>query len=121
MRPVKTKSCNLNYRGPSPEIGDLWVYRPRPHEVFSFFKPSEVELQILNEGGAIELGLFYEPIPPVSLNVVRPEEIVVTDPSPSFKLGEADKCQQCHATEEEHDNPTVNTCDVFTPPAGAGG
>lgn len=77
MHPVKTSSANFVYRGPTPDIGDLWVER-RPEgravEVVSVWEPTEEERKIIAEGGRITLGMFHEPIPPVRIGVVGAEE-----------------------------------------------
>lgn len=72
MDPVTRPDHNFVYQGPSPDIGDLTCCR-EPGEVWSHWKPSAEELEQLNDGGHVALGLFHEPIPPVSLIVVDAE------------------------------------------------
>jgi hypothetical protein len=73
--PIRTNRSNFVYRGPTPDIGDAWVERRRPREVYLTWKPSDEERARIAAGDLIELGLFGpEPIVPVSLNVAdRPE------------------------------------------------
>jgi hypothetical protein len=69
MKPIKTVDTEIVYRGPTAGIGDLWCHRVEPGQIRSFWKPSEDELRVLNEGGCVELDLYNEPIPPMSVNV----------------------------------------------------
>ena len=70
MIPVRTNRSNFVYRGPTPDIGDAWVERRRPREVYLTWRPSEEERAAIAAGALIELGIHgMEPIPPVSLNV----------------------------------------------------
>lgn len=72
MRPVRTGASNDVYRGPSPDVGDLWVQRVRPGEIRSVWELDDDERRLIADGGRIELAIFNEPIPPVSL-IVLPE------------------------------------------------
>jgi hypothetical protein len=72
MDPVSRRDHNFVYQGPTPEIGDLPCYR-QPGEVWSHWKPTPEELELLNHGGHVALGLFHEPIPPISIGVVAAE------------------------------------------------
>lgn len=72
MNPVTRRDHNFVYEGPSPDVGDLSCYRELG-EVWSHWKPTEEELEQLVDGGHVALGLFHEPIPPVSLEVVPAE------------------------------------------------
>lgn len=80
MQPVKNDWCNFTYLGPRDDIGDLHVQRT--HEggyniVRSFWKPTAQELDALNRGGTVVLGIVgMEPIPPVSLGVEFPPTTV---------------------------------------------
>jgi hypothetical protein len=75
MRPIKVRKSNFVMRGPSPDVGDLWVERTENWEgtgdpaLVSTFRPS-----ILNAGGGIELAIFGRGMPPVALNVCSPED-----------------------------------------------
>lgn len=71
MRPIRTQTCNLVYKGPTPGIGDLHCERVRAGEIVSFWRPSRDELEAIAAGAVIELSIFGEPIPPVSVNVVQ--------------------------------------------------
>jgi hypothetical protein len=90
MDPIKTADLNFVYRGPTPDIGDLWVRREveGPYRtIYSVWKPTEEERKLLAEGGTIELGIVGEPIPPVSLAVRSAEDSVPVDDHP-FKVQE---------------------------------
>lgn len=72
MRPVRTGAANVVYRGPTDEIGDLWVQRVHPGQVRAVFDLDDVERALIAQGGRVELAIHSEPMPPVSL-VVLPE------------------------------------------------
>jgi hypothetical protein len=74
--PVRTNRSNFVYRGPTPDIGDAWVERRRPREVYLTWKPSDEERAAIAAGSLVELGIYgMEPIPPVSLGVSTASEI----------------------------------------------
>jgi hypothetical protein len=76
MRPVKT-DLDIVYRGPTEEIGDLWCRRevdPSGSCIVSVWAPSDEERALIAAGGAVELAIFTEPIPPVSLLVRSVED-----------------------------------------------
>lgn len=76
MIPVRTNRSNMVYRGPTPDIGDAWVERRQPGEVYLAWKPSDEERAAIAAGGLIELGIFgREPISPVSLNIAEAIEL----------------------------------------------
>lgn len=70
MQPVHTKDCDVVYKGPSQEIGDLWCKRIRPGVIRVTYEPNEIELELLKNGGRVQLTLMKEPIPPVMMEVV---------------------------------------------------
>jgi hypothetical protein len=73
MRPVRFGSANFVYRGPTPEIGDLWVRRgDMDGSVRSVWEPTDAERKMIAEGGRIELAIFHELIPPVSVAAIPP-------------------------------------------------
>lgn len=82
MRPVKVKSSTGVYgapRGLENEIGGLPYWRERDNRgittVYSAWKPDAVELETLQKGGTIILGIYgMEPIPPVSIGVADKDE-----------------------------------------------
>jgi hypothetical protein len=76
--PVRTNRSNFVYRGPTPDIGDAWVERRRPGEVYMTWVPSDEEREAIAAGGLIELGIYgREPISPVSLGVAAAVELSV--------------------------------------------
>ncbi len=74
MKPVKFDGAEIVYRGPSEEIGDLWCERLRPGLIKSVWDFTDAEREIIANGGRVELLLFNEPIPPISLNVLTAEQ-----------------------------------------------
>ncbi len=80
MRPQKVRKSNFVMRGPSPDVGDLWVHRTEDWEgtgdpaLVSTYKPSPEELAVLAAGGGIELAIIGRGMPPVALNVCSPED-----------------------------------------------
>lgn len=80
MRPVKVARSNFVMRGPSPDVGDLWVERTNDWEgtgcaaMVSTFRPSPDELAVLNAGGGIDLAIMGRGMPPVAVNVCSPED-----------------------------------------------
>lgn len=73
MQAIKTDWCNFVYLGPTPEIFDLHCRREIQDgrsAVLSYWKPSSEELEELQRGAVLVLGIHgMEPIPPVSLGV----------------------------------------------------
>lgn len=72
MKPIIHQFVNDVYRGPTPEIGDLFVERIEPGCIRVVYKPEPEELAALAAGGLVELVIWNEPIPPVSLAVQDP-------------------------------------------------
>lgn len=70
MHPVKHAGSNLVYRGPTPDIGDLWVQRDYPNAVRVVYDLTDNDRALIAEGGRIELSMFHEPIPPISMAVL---------------------------------------------------
>jgi hypothetical protein len=76
MRPVKRSDTPGTYVGEHKEgdrvvnkgVGDL-PYKIEDGAVTSYWKPSDQELEILNAGGLVELGVSASPLPPVRVNV----------------------------------------------------
>lgn len=71
MKPVKTPDTQFDYKGPTPDIGDLPCYRVRPGFILSEWELTKAERIAIARGARIELGIHTEPIPPVSLHVVQ--------------------------------------------------
>lgn len=70
MKPVKHAGSNLVYRGNSADIGDLWCMRQKPGHIDVVYEFTDEERQMIAEGGKILLGIYHEPIPPVSMAVM---------------------------------------------------
>lgn len=81
MNPVNNSLCNFTYLGPTEDIMDLPCRRETVsniNAVFSFWKPTPAELEYLSKGGTVRLGIYNEPIPPVSLDVIFTEDDLET-------------------------------------------
>ena len=69
MLPIRTHRSNFIYRNPSPDIPDMTGERIEPGHIRSVWELTERERDDIVQGLNIELNIFAEPIPPVSLNV----------------------------------------------------
>ncbi len=69
MLPIRTKRSNFIYRNPSPDIPDMTGERVEPGHIRSVWELTERERDDIVQGLNIELNIFVEPIPPVSLGV----------------------------------------------------
>lgn len=70
MRPVKHAGCNFIYRGPTPDIGDLHVMIQHDGRVEVVYELDDHDRERIAKGGRIMLGIFSQPIPPVSMQVI---------------------------------------------------
>lgn len=71
MHPIRTEQANVVYRGPRDDIGDLWVQRDAQlGGVFATYELTDEDRAMLAQGGHLELGIYCEPMPPVSLRVM---------------------------------------------------
>ena len=75
MKPVRTSSSNLVYLGPSPEIADLHCERLAPGRIRSAWWFTPAERAAIAAGANLSLTILGEPIPPVSLHLIRDEGI----------------------------------------------
>ncbi|MDQ2876546.1 MAG: hypothetical protein M3Y33_17795 [Actinomycetota bacterium] len=78
------------YAGPTEEIGDLHCQRFEPGLIVSVWEPDEEERKLLAEGGRVQLWLWTEPIPPITINVLRKEDSQPVGPHP-FRVNEQEK------------------------------
>lgn len=90
MNPVRTSWTELVYRGPTPDIGDLWCHRERAGEIWSVWEPDEEERKLLAAGGRIRLIVANEPIPPLAMDVLSAEESAPVGEHPYKVIGELD-------------------------------
>jgi hypothetical protein len=70
MKPVRHADADVVYRGPTPEIGDLWCMRERPGVIVVVYEFDDQDRERIAAGGRIMLGIHIEPIPPVSMQVI---------------------------------------------------
>lgn len=82
MRPIRTPSLDGVYRGNDRDVEDLPFRREIVTtdrgpivRIVSIWEPSEEEREAIANGANIELGVFYEPIPPFSVAVSDEQEI----------------------------------------------
>jgi hypothetical protein len=71
MQPVKHAGSNVVYRGNGDNIGDLWVQRIEPGRIEILYEPTDDERQMLADGGRVVLGIWNEPMPPVSVRAAH--------------------------------------------------
>ncbi|MDR5730556.1 MAG: hypothetical protein RB191_24370 [Terriglobia bacterium] len=70
MKPVRHAGSNLVYRGPTPDIGDLWCQRVRPQQIRVVYEFTDAERELIAAGGRVELAMYHEPIPSISMAVL---------------------------------------------------
>jgi hypothetical protein len=92
MEPVERSDHTNVYRGEHEDpatgqtinegVGDLTYKRGEVGQVLVHFVPTLEELRVLTQGGHVELAIYAEPIPPVSLVAVpTPEQEAAADES----------------------------------------
>lgn len=81
MKPVQTARTNLIYRGPTPDIADLYCERLQPGMVRSVWYLSRRDREAIAAGANISLVVLQEPIPPVQLAIT--EDAGVDDDAPA--------------------------------------
>lgn len=74
MRPVRHAGCNFVYRGPTPDIGDLHVQVQLSGVVEVAYELDDNDRALIAAGGRLLLGIWSQPIPPVSMQAI-PEEM----------------------------------------------
>lgn len=74
MTPLRIRGANCVMRGdPAQDVADLHVVQAGGY-CFSRWEPTPGELEILRQGGSVELRIMGGQ-PPVSIIAVRPNEI----------------------------------------------
>ena len=69
MLPVRTENSSFIFRSADPDVPDMPGERIESGHIRSVWQLTEWERVDISQGGNIELNIFSEPIPPVSLNV----------------------------------------------------
>jgi hypothetical protein len=94
MEPIQRADHNHIYKGEhyseeegrtvNEGVGDL-PCRIDGAYTFAHFRPTEEELELLNEGGVVELHIMGHPLPPLGVEVVHedPEDDIDTTISPN--------------------------------------
>jgi hypothetical protein len=90
MRPIRTVESNFTYLGPSPEVADLPGQREQGR-FYSVWHLTDEDRAKIAAGANVELGIYCEPIPPVSMAVVDVPE------SPLSTHGVDHRCVDCSA------------------------
>jgi DNA-directed RNA polymerase subunit RPC12/RpoP len=91
MRPVRTQDADVTYLGPNPEIADLPVHRAEVGRIYATFALSDAERTMIANGAQVQIGIFTEPMPPISVAVVN-------EPESDGALGAKDyRCTTCEA------------------------
>lgn len=72
MEPVKRSHHNKTYKGPTEDIGDLSTYAVEGR-VASHWRPNSEEVAVLVRGGDVEVTIFGEPIPPITVGIIEGE------------------------------------------------
>jgi hypothetical protein len=88
VKPVKHAGSDVCYRGPSPDIGDLWCMRERPGLINVVYELDDAERAQIAAGGRIMLGVWNEPIPPLSMRILDERQCRPVDEHP-WKVGGA--------------------------------
>lgn len=73
MRPIRTTQSNFTYLGPAPDIADLPGRREGRH-FYGVFQLTDEEREQVANGAQVEIGIYAEPIPPISVKLVNEEE-----------------------------------------------
>ena len=71
MEPIRTQSSNFMLRSQTPEVPDMPGERVEPGHIRFVWALSQHERDAVTEGLNIEVEIFGEPFPPVTLNVTR--------------------------------------------------
>lgn len=71
MKPVRTAGSNMVYTGPTPDIGDLHCERITPGVIRSVWWFTPAERESIARGANLSLTIMGEPIPPVSLHLIK--------------------------------------------------
>lgn len=70
MKPIRHAGSHVVYKGPTEEIGDLWCQRVRPGQIRVVYELDDHDRELIAAGGRIELAMYSEPIPPISMAVL---------------------------------------------------
>lgn len=78
MHPIRTPASNFTYLGPAPHIGDLPCQRAPDGRggtvVLSTWELTPDEREAIARGANIEVGIYAEPIPPISVAIAQPTQ-----------------------------------------------
>lgn len=69
MLPIRTDKSSFIYKSTDPDIADMPGERVEAGHIRSIWALTERERADINQGLNVELNIFVEPIPPVSLEV----------------------------------------------------
>ncbi len=69
MLPIRTENSSFIYKSADPDIPNMPGERVEPGHIRSVWELTQWERDEVYHGGNVELNIFAEPIPPVSLRV----------------------------------------------------
>lgn len=87
MRPIRTTASNFTFLGPDPSIADLPCQR-EDGVTRSVFKLTDEERERIAAGGNLELAMWCDGHPPISLAVT--DAIEIAEPGDT-------RCEDCNA------------------------
>lgn len=93
MQAVRTESSNFTYLGPRADIADLPCRRENGR-VYAIFRLTDEERTMIANGAQIRLGIFQEPIPPVSMSIVNEPEAAGVEQD-GVPIEPDYRCEQC--------------------------
>lgn len=70
MKPVRHAGCNKVYKGPTPNIGDLHCIEQPDGHIDVVYEFDDADREMIANGGKVMLGIYSQPIPPVSMQVM---------------------------------------------------
>lgn len=70
------------YLGNGLDVGDLHVMRIQPGQVDIVYELDEDDRKMIAEGGKVVLGIYAEPMPPVSVRVAHKDMYEPVGPHP---------------------------------------
>lgn len=89
MKPVKHDGCNIIYFGNGENIGDLHCQRIEPGRIEIVYELEDWEREMIAEGGKVVLGIWNEPMPPVSMRTAHKDQYQSTGEHP-FHIAKKD-------------------------------
>jgi hypothetical protein len=100
LRPIRTETSNFTYLGFEPQIADLPCRRD-DGKVYAVYALTDEEREMIANGGQVQLGIYSEPIPPISMTIVNEAEAAA--PTQDGIPVEPDyRCERCDGLYVSH-------------------